>query len=457
MREPSVKKTLYWCRQCNLPLIGRTCRCGAEGVEIPLLKPYDLRPALGHDMDLLASLLLERYGISRLPQIVLFNKIGGVDRTENIIANGVVFGRLAFDPVSESYALDLSQEALRSILPFITKGIVDVTGAAAEQRQENRRIGGKKVAVRTDVSNGPVVVRSGERWGTGILRDGEVRVKQIGKIEAEELPDPSWGEAVRVNVRGLKDLERTAVRFIRQHMDDRPRANVSFSGGKDSTVVLELARRAGITDAYYVDTGMEFPETLAFVKETGIEKVIRGGDFWKDIKKYGLPRKDDRWCCERLKLQPVKDWFSRQGPCVTVQGNRWYESFMRSTLPPVVENPFNPLQLNISPIRNWRALEVFLYLWWRKVPYNPLYEMGFERVGCWNCPAMLQSEAARTKELHPALAARWEEYLRTWAQKEKIPQRCVDLGLWRWKELPPKMRELAAQEGIALPKTRPKP
>ena len=234
----------------------------------------------------------------------------------------------------------------------------------------------------------------------------------------------------------------------------RPRANVSFSGGKDSTVVLELARRAGITDAYYVDTGMEFPETQAFVKETGIEKVIRGGDFWKDIKKYGLPRKDDRWCCERLKLQPVKDWLSRQGPCVTVQGNRWYESFMRSTLPPVVENPFNPLQLNISPIRNWRALEVFLYLWWRKVPYNPLYEMGFERVGCWHCPAMLQSEAARTKELHPALAARWEDYLRTWAQKENIPQRCVDLGFWRWKELPPKMRELAAQEGIGLPKPR---
>jgi len=186
-------------------------------------------------MDLLRSLLLERYGIDHLPQIVLFNKIGGVDRTENIIVNGVVFGRLAYDPASASYTLDLSQDALRSILPFITKGIVDVTGAAAEQRQENRRIGGKKVTVTTDISNGPVVVRSGDRWGIGILRGGEVRVKQIGKIETEDLPDPSWGEAVRVNVRSLKDLERTSVRFIRQHMDDRPRANVSFSGGKDST------------------------------------------------------------------------------------------------------------------------------------------------------------------------------------------------------------------------------
>jgi tRNA (Thr-GGU) A37 N-methylase len=37
---------LYWCDRCNVPLIGRTCACGAEGREIELLQPYDVRPAL---------------------------------------------------------------------------------------------------------------------------------------------------------------------------------------------------------------------------------------------------------------------------------------------------------------------------------------------------------------------------------------------------------------------------
>ncbi|QYZ77945.1 phosphoadenosine phosphosulfate reductase [Methanofollis formosanus] len=452
MQEPAVKKTLYWCPVCNLPLIGKKCRCGAEGVAVALQKPYDVRPALSHDMELLRSLLRDRFGTDRLPQVVLFNKIGGVDRAESVIADGVVFGRLTFDPASRTYTFDLSFEALSYLLPSITRNVVDITDAAASEG----RIGGKRVAVRTDLPDGPVVVRMGNLAGVGTLREGAVKVKQIGRVDPVEVPDPSWEETGKANAKHLKNLERTAIRFIRQHMHDRPRANVSFSGGKDSTVVLELARRAGIDEVYYVNTGVEFPETVAFVKECGIEKVLHGPDFWSELKKYGLPRKDDRWCCERLKLQPVKEWLEREGPCVTVQGNRWYESFSRSTLPPVVENPFNPRQLNISPVRNWRALEVFLYLWWRQVPYNPLYEEGFERVGCWLCPAMLESEAARTRELHPELVSRWEKHLNAWAKKERIPQRCVELGLWRWQEPPPKMRELAAQCGIRLPKKREK-
>lgn len=457
MREPAVKKTLYWCRKCNLPLIGKTCRCGAAGMEIPIQKPYDLRPVLAHDHELLRSLLLERYGTDRLPQVVLFNKSSGVDRTEVVIANGVVFGRLSYDPAGRAYTFELSQDALTFLAPFITKGIVDITTEAEKQGFGNRRLGGKKVMVKTDLSDGPVVVRMKDLLGVGQLHDGGVRVRQIGKVRPESRPDPSWGEVVRVNVPLLKDLERTAVRFIRQHMNDRPKVNVSFSGGKDSTVVLELARRAGVTDVFYVDTGVEFPETVEFVRQCGIPVVLHGKDFWKEVDTFGLPRKDNRWCCERLKLQPVKEYLSRQGPCVTVQGNRWYESFSRSTLPGVIENPFNRLQLNISPIRNWRALEVFLYLWWRKVPYNPLYEMGYERVGCYLCPAMLESEAARTREIHPDLAGYWEEYLVSWAKKKGLSRRFIDLGLWRWENPPPKMCELAARCGVQVPKKRRKP
>jgi len=134
---------------------------------------------------------------------------------------------------------------------------------------------------------------------------------------------------------------------------------------------MELARRAGFENAFFVDTGMEFPETLEFVRSLGIRNVLHAKDFWREIEKNGPPHKDDRWCCERQKLAPVKEWLKGKGECITIQGNRWYESFARSGLPPVAKNPYYPLQVNISPIRNWRALEVFLYTWWRKLLQNP--------------------------------------------------------------------------------------
>jgi 3'-phosphoadenosine 5'-phosphosulfate sulfotransferase (PAPS reductase)/FAD synthetase/predicted RNA-binding protein with PUA domain len=441
MREPPVKKLLYWCRECNVPLIGRTCGCGAEGIPLELLQPYDVRPALAADMEIIRRLIRKRFGVARIPHIVLLNKTGGTDRKDLVIANGVRLGWLSFDPFLKRYSFDLAFEGLPSLLPSITKGIVDI---GEDATYSGKRIGGKKFAVTTTLSDGSVVVRSGKLHGVGQLTGGFVRIKQIGIVNPREEADPDWSVAVGRNRYHLHNLERNAVRFIRQHMRDKPEANVSFSGGKDSTVALELARRAGITTAYFVNTGLEFPETLEFVGKHDLQVRLFGGDFWKKVRKLGPPRKDNRWCCECLKLEPVKEWREKEGPCVTVQGNRWYESFARASLPPVAINPFNPAQENISPIRNWRALEVFLYIWWRELPINPLYELGFERVGCWMCPAMLESEYEHVKALHPELYSIWTEFLKDYYKGKGYPEQFFSCGLWRWDVLPPKMREPGA-------------
>jgi len=452
MVNPPVKSVLYWCPECNVPLLGRTCRCGREGSGIPLLKPYDVRPALKADMDILHSILASRFGCTDIPNVILFNKTGGLDRNDLVIANGARFGWLTFDPCAKEFRFDPSFEALPFLVQKIRKGIVDVTDQLAKDSAlRGKRIGGKRLKVKSSLPDGGVVIRAGSLWGIGQLKEGYVRIKQIGKVVPCEYPESDWDIAVARNSQALKNLERNAVRFIRQHTSNKPCANISFSGGKDSTAVLELARRAGVETAYFVDTGMEFPETLEFVDRLDIPIRLHGRDFWKKAGEAGPPRKDNRWCCEHLKLKPVKDWLSETGECVTVQGNRWYESFVRAGLPAVSKNPFNPSQLNISPIRNWRALEVFLYIWWRNLPYNPLYEMGLERVGCWMCPAMLESEFDRVKELHPDLYRRWMKFLREWFSK-KTDDRYITCGLWRWESLPPKMRELAAERKIRIPK-----
>ena len=66
---------------------------------------------------------------------------------------------------------------------------------------------------------------------------------------------------------------------------------ISFSGGKDSTVLLHITR--GMypdTRAVYVDTGLEYPEVREFVKQHGnVEIISPKMNFRQVIIKYGYP------------------------------------------------------------------------------------------------------------------------------------------------------------------------
>jgi 3'-phosphoadenosine 5'-phosphosulfate sulfotransferase (PAPS reductase)/FAD synthetase/predicted RNA-binding protein with PUA domain len=449
-REPPVKKKLYWCDTCNLPVIARSCRCGSPLREILLEQPYDIRPALAHDRAILEGLLTERFGTGGLPKVVLLNKSGGLDRTDTVYIHGHRFGLLTFDPVRRVHEMDLTQEAVSYLFNKATRGFVDITRAVEQSGLIEKRIGGKKVEVHTDITNGPVIVRFRDKYGSGFLKEGVVRIRSIGRLVPVLRPDPSWDDVIAINAVHLKNLERHAVRFIRQHMHDRPVCNISFSGGKDSTVTLYLARKAGVKTAYFVDTGLEFPETREFVRQSGVDVVITAPDFWPAVERIGPPHKDERWCCKYIKLYPVRQWLKPQGRCVTVQGNRWYESFARASLSGTAENAFNPDQLNLSPIRNWRALEVWLYLWWKKIPCNPLYEMGLERIGCYLCPAKLEFEFELLKETHPELERRWFSFLTCWGEKNGFSPEFIRYGFWRWRSLPPKMLELARECGVRI-------
>jgi cysteine desulfurase / selenocysteine lyase len=456
MQEPPVKKILYWCEECNIPLIGRSCACGHQGFPIPLLEPYDVRPALEADRKIIAGLIGEQFGDCPIPKVLLLNKAGGLDRNDLVIANGTRLGWLTFDPVARTFSFDLSPEAVRFMVPGVTRGVLDLETSAElpGDRPAKGRVGGKKFRVRYDGPDGTVIVRYRGKLGTGVINDGWVRVKEVSQVTPATPPDPGWDEVIEKNRYHLKNLERNAVRAIKQFIGKRPVINVSFSGGKDSTAVLMLARKAGITDAFFIDTGIEFPETIDFIRSMGVEIISGAGDFWGAVPKAGPPAKDNRWCCKLLKQNPLRIYLARIGPCITLQGNRWYESWNRAGLELAFTNPLNPLQMNVSPIRNWRALEVFLYLWWQKAPENPLYNRGIERIGCYPCPSMLESEFEGLKTLHPDLAVRWLDVLTTWAEKKGLPAEYVDCGLWRWKHLPRKMQELCREHTIGVTETR---
>lgn len=66
---------------------------------------------------------------------------------------------------------------------------------------------------------------------------------------------------------------------------------VSFSGGKDSTVLYHLVKQEyPKVKAIFVDTGVEFPEIRQFVRENKEVEIIRPETTFKEVcQKYGYP------------------------------------------------------------------------------------------------------------------------------------------------------------------------
>lgn len=83
---------------------------------------------------------------------------------------------------------------------------------------------------------------------------------------------------------------------------------LAYSGGKDSDVILQLTKEAGIRyRAIYKNTTIDPPGTIAHVKEMGVEILRPKENFFQLIAKKGFPSRFSRFCCEALKEYKVLD------------------------------------------------------------------------------------------------------------------------------------------------------
>lgn len=156
-----------------------------------------------------------------------------------------------------------------------------------------------------------------------------------------------------------------------------------FSGGKDSIVIKEVARLAGVNVVWhYSVTTIDPPELVRFIKKYHAEVIfdVPKVNFFEAAKVRGFPTRRARWCCEEY-----KESRSPEGSTL-ILGVRSAESPRRKATWKEVTVHTKTHQYAISPILNWSDEDVWEFIKSHKLPYCELYDQGFKRIGCVGCP-----------------------------------------------------------------------
>jgi phosphoadenosine phosphosulfate reductase len=202
---------------------------------------------------------------------------------------------------------------------------------------------------------------------------------------------------------------------------------LAFSGGKDSVAVKRLMDMAGVKyDAHYRVTTIDPPELVHFI-QTAHPDVHRDRPekpFLARIPERGFPLRHARWCCEEYKEVGGTDR-------VVVTGIRSAESANRSRRGLLEVCLKNRRKRYLHPILDWTEEEVWEFIQQEKLPYCPLYDRGWTRVGCLFCPMASAKHRKREMEEYPRYA---ESFRR--AFRRLFARGPVSGGVWRhsWKD-----------------------
>lgn len=115
---------------------------------------------------------------------------------------------------------------------------------------------------------------------------------------------------------------------------------VSFSGGKDSTVLLHIVRQMyPEIEAVFVNTGLEYPEIQKFVKTFENVTILRPKmRFDEVIKKYGYPLISKE---QSAFIQEYRSTKSEKLKDIRINGNRWGKGKISKRYLPLIDASFN--------------------------------------------------------------------------------------------------------------------
>ena len=163
-----------------------------------------------------------------------------------------------------------------------------------------------------------------------------------------------------------------------------------FSGGKDSLVsthyVLSELKDVDI-DKYvvFVDTTCMVPIAEPYVKDVckqfgwNLKILEPEKSFWDEVRDgMPMPTMRRRWCCGKLKLNPIKDFVRDLNPQrAEVTGLRRDESINRRNLPEVFY--LKPGRVwKYAPLVDWTEKDVLRYMGSFELPMPPHYALGIK-------------------------------------------------------------------------------
>lgn len=185
---------------------------------------------------------------------------------------------------------------------------------------------------------------------------------------------------------------------------------LSYSGGKDSDVILELAKMAGIPyRAIYKATTIDPPGTIAHARGMGAEVIHPKKTFFQLVSKSGFPSRFQRFCCSVLKEYKVCDR--------AIQGIRRSESRKRAEKykePEVCRVYSAKEKVKVYlPILEWTDQDVEDFIKERNIKCHPLYysrEGQFDvtkRLGCMGCPLASRNKRIQFFKENPKWLKAW--------------------------------------------------
>ena len=218
---------------------------------------------------------------------------------------------------------------------------------------------------------------------------------------------------------------------------------VQYSGGKDSDVILQLAKESGVpfrvthnlTTADPPDNVYYIRRVFAALREEGIDCRINVPErsLWKIMREtLVIPSRLMRVCCRELKERKMPD-----APYIAT-GVRWAESAGRRAKSGIAmvytesdrdrraaaagllttddassRRLFEQCQMRgvrvLNPIIDWSDNDVWDYLASRGIEGNPLYKEGWTRIGCVGCPLASRRACELAFARYPKLYKAWHD------------------------------------------------
>lgn len=164
---------------------------------------------------------------------------------------------------------------------------------------------------------------------------------------------------------------------------------LAYSGGKDSDVLLQLAKESGINfKAYYKNTTIDPQGTIQHVKSNNVEIIQPKMSFFHLIAKKGFPSFRFRFCCAFLKEYKILNtalWGVRADESVKRKARYKSFNFCR------VYNPRDKVSV-FAPLFDWSLKNISDFILDRKIQLAPHYydvsgKINFSRrLGCLGCP-----------------------------------------------------------------------